>query len=130
MSDTENHTHTDDAPHDHGMGHALPLSILIGVWAALTVLTVITVGASYIEWGGSLDIIIAMGIATVKAVLVALFFMHLKYDRKLYSVVFVAPLLFLALFLSLAVLDSRQYHPDIEKLEKDMFEAPETPGRP
>ena len=112
------------------MGHALPLSILIGVWAALTVLTVITVGASYIEWGGSLDIIIAMGIATVKAVLVALFFMHLKYDRKLYSVVFVAPLLFLALFLSLAVLDSRQYHPDIEKLEKDMFAAPETPGRP
>ena len=130
MSDTEDHAHTDDAPHDHGMGHALPLSILIGVWAALTVLTVITVGASYIEWGGSLDIVIAMGIATVKAVLVALFFMHLKYDRKLYSVVFVAPLLFLALFLSLAVLDSRQYHPDIEKLEKDMFEAPETPGRP
>ena len=130
MSDTEDHAHTDDAPHDHGMGHALPLSILIGVWAALTVLTVITVGASYIEWGGSLDIVIAMGIATVKAVLVALFFMHLKYDRKLYSVVFVAPLLFLALFLSLAVLDSRQYHPDIEKLEKDMFAAPETPGRP
>ena len=130
MSDTESHTHTDDAPHDHGMGHALPLSILIGVWAALTFLTVVTVWASYVEWGGALDIVIAMGIATVKAALVALFFMHLKYDRKLYSVVFITPLLFLALFLSLAVLDSQQYRPDIEKREKDMFAAPEIPGQP
>ena len=129
MSDTD-HAHTDDAPHDQGMAHALPWSILIGVWAALTVLTVITVGASYVEWGGAMDIVIAMGIATFKASLVALFFMHLKYDRGLYSVIFITPLLFLALFLSLAVLDSQQYHPDIEKREKDMFEAPETPGQP
>ena len=130
MSDTENHTHTDDAPHDHGMAHALPLSILIGVWAALSFLTVVTVWASYVEWGGALDIVIAMGIATVKAALVALFFMHLKYDRGLYSVVFITPLLFLALFLSLAVLDSQQYQPDIDKREKDMFSAPEIPGQP
>lgn len=129
MSDTDDHAQADDAHHDHGLAHVLSWPLLLGVWAALTVLTFLTVWASYVEWGGALDIVIGMGIATIKAVLVALFFMHLKYDKMLYSVVFATSLLFLALFLSMVVLDSKQYQPDIEKWEKDMFAAPETPGR-
>ena len=38
-----------DAP--HGVGHIVPFRILAGVFAALTILTVITVAASYVNFG-------------------------------------------------------------------------------
>ena len=57
---------------------------------------------------------IALGIATLKASLVALYFMHLRYDNPFYAVVFLAALLFLAIFLSLTLLDTFQYQPDVE----------------
>jgi caa(3)-type oxidase subunit IV len=45
---------------------------------------------------------------------VALYFMHLRYDNPLYAVVFVLALMFLALLLSLTLLDTLQYQPDVE----------------
>lgn len=40
--------------------------------------------------------------------------MHLRYDNPFYAVVFVTALMFLALFLSLTLLDTLQYRPDVE----------------
>ena len=68
--------------------------------AALLVLTVITVLASTVDWGGGMtNVIIAMIIASIKGSLVALFFMHLRWDKPMTSIIFCSTLFFLGLFL-------------------------------
>ncbi len=54
------------------------VSVYLKVFGALAVLTVVTVGVSYVDLGGSGNIAVALVIALVKAGLVATFFMHLK----------------------------------------------------
>ncbi len=93
--------------------HVVPLRVLLGVFAVLLSLTFLTVAATWFDFGGW-ALAIALGIATVKAALVALYFMHLRYDNPFYAVVFVTALMFLALFLSLTLLDTLQYRPDVE----------------
>ncbi|MGD0382797.1 MAG: cytochrome C oxidase subunit IV family protein [Thermoguttaceae bacterium] len=93
--------------------HAVPLPVLSAVLAALLVMTLLTVAAAR-EDLGSWNLIIALGIATIKAALVVLFFMHLRYDNPFYAVVFITALLFVALFLGLTLLDTTQYQGDIQ----------------
>ena len=70
----------------------------------LFILTAITVGASYINFG-SANVVIALFIATIKAILVALFFMHLLHDKPVNGVIAVAGFLFLGIFLMFDLLD-------------------------
>lgn len=94
------HAADDPQEHDHGWGmYAVVLAILL-------VLTGITVGASYINFGSNtINVIVAMVIASIKASLVLLFFMHLKGDKPINSIIFVAALFFLSLMLSLFLID-------------------------
>lgn len=73
------------------------------VLLALLVLTVITVQASYIDFG-PWNTVVALLIASIKGSLVALFFMHLRHD-KFNAVIFVGGLLFLAIFLIWTLFD-------------------------
>lgn len=73
------------------------------VLAALLVLTVVTVLASYVDFG-AFNTVVALIIASVKGSLVALFFMHLRHD-KFNAVIFVGGLLFLAVFLIWTLFD-------------------------
>ena len=73
------------------------------VLAALFVLTVITVAASYVDFG-AMNTVVALIIASIKGSLVALFFMHLRHD-KFNAVIFVGGLLFLAVFLIWTMFD-------------------------
>jgi cytochrome c oxidase subunit 4 len=75
---------------------------------ALLVLTVITVAVRYIDIG-EFNIWVAIGIAVVKAALVATFFMHLKWDRPFNVLVFVGCVLFVVLMMAFCVLDTSQY---------------------
>ncbi|MDR1989128.1 MAG: cytochrome C oxidase subunit IV family protein [Acidobacteriaceae bacterium] len=52
------------------------------VFAALLVLTIVTVAISALDLGRHAAIAIAIGIATVKASLVAMVFMHLSHERR------------------------------------------------
>jgi cytochrome c oxidase subunit 4 len=97
--------------HEH-IGHVVPISVLLSVFFALIVLTVITVAASYLPFG-ELETWVAMGIATVKAALVAAYFMHLRYDNPVNAVLFLFGLLFVALFLGFILMDAEQYNPDL-----------------
>lgn len=73
---------------------------------ALLCLTAVTVGAAYVNFGSpTVNIVIAMAIATLKATLVALFFMHLKDDNKLNAIIFVSSLIFLGIFLTFSLFD-------------------------
>jgi cytochrome c oxidase subunit 4 len=76
------------------------------VLAALLVLTAVTVAASGIHFGSpAVNVIVALGIASLKASLVALFFMHLLHDKPLNALIFVSGLVFLAIFLILTLID-------------------------
>jgi cytochrome c oxidase subunit 4 len=113
--------HGDYHEHAHGTHeHAHvsnPLSLL-ATFGALLVLTVITVWISRgpIDFGW-LSLFIALIVATIKAMLVMLFFMHLIHDRRFNMVAFFSGYLFLALFLFFALLDSGQYQQDIKSFQ-------------
>lgn len=95
-------THTEE--HDHGGA-----GIYVKTLFALLFLTIVTVGASYIDFGSG-NVIIALFIATIKASLVALFFMHLRYEKPVNAVIALAGFLFLGIFLMFCFIDfdSRQ----------------------
>lgn len=77
---------------------------LIAIFGALIVLTILTVAVSYVDLGTA-NTFVAVLIATMKASLVAVFFMHLRHDKPLFSVIFVASFFFLGLFMYLSLVD-------------------------
>lgn len=105
---------THDSSHDHV--HALPLWLLFSTFAALIVLTLITVTASKLELGVA-EIWVAMGIATVKAVLVGLYFMHLRYDKPFNGLLLLFSVVFAAIFVGLSLADSQAYQPELNAYE-------------
>ena len=109
--------HTKDE-HSHGLSHIASVKVLLSTFGALMVLTVLTVTATSIDLGTNLNLVVAMVIATVKAGLVCLFFMHLKYDKTLHTVAFLTALLFALLFVSFALMDSSEYQDDIVWVEE------------
>jgi cytochrome c oxidase subunit 4 len=78
----------------HGTGYG----IYVAVWAGLLVLTGATVAVSYFDLG-LLNVVVALLIASAKASLVALFFMHLKFESKLVWTFALVPIFFLALII-------------------------------
>ena len=97
----------------HGApGHVVPKKIIVAVWLALMALTVITVEAATVDLG-KLNLWVAMAIATVKASLVALFFMHLWWDRRVNAAIFVTSLFLVMLFIGLALTDTSEYQPQL-----------------
>jgi cytochrome c oxidase subunit 4 len=90
----------------------VPLRLLVGVLAALLVLTVVTVAVTYVDLG-PLNLVVALAIATVKATLVLLYFMHLRWDRPFNAVVLITSLALVALFVVFALIDSHEYQPDV-----------------
>ena len=90
---------------DAAQRHILPLNLYLAVGSALLVLTVITVAVAQMDFG-QMNLLIAMGIAVIKATLVAMFFMHLKYDNKIYMLVFSGSLLFLGVFIIFTMFDT------------------------
>jgi len=85
-------------------GHPLSYRFLTAIWACLIVLTAVTVAVARIELG-FLNVVVALGVASVKALLVISFFMHLKYEnRMLKGMVFLA-FVVLAIGIGLTFLD-------------------------
>jgi cytochrome c oxidase subunit IV len=99
---------------EHGFGHVMPIKGLITVFLALVALTVLTVVVAQFDTG-RYDIVVAMAIATVKALIVAGFFMHLLHDKVLNIVAFFGSVAFVALFLAFAVLDTQEYNDSLER---------------
>lgn len=84
--------------------YILPNKTIIAIGASLLVLTVVTVWVAQIDLG-RLNFLIAMLVASVKASLVALFFMNLMHDRRENGVIFATSFLFLAIFIVLTATD-------------------------
>jgi cytochrome c oxidase subunit 4 len=62
--------------------HIVPVKVYYGVFGALMFFTWLTYSVAYVDLGG-LNLIVALTIAIVKATLVILFFMHVKYSTTL-----------------------------------------------
>ena len=92
-------THTEHAEDPRAEARKYLLTLI-----ALLILTAITVGASYIQFGSG-NIVIALAIATLKAIIVGLVFMHLMHDKPVNAVIAVAGFIFLGIFLLFDFLD-------------------------
>ena len=109
---------TDAHGHDQGHDHVVPVGLYLAVFAALMVLTVATVAASRVDLG-VMNTPVALAIAIVKAALVVLFFMHVRWSPRLLGLVFAASLFWLfhllagtaADYLSRTDMDPRPRHP-------------------
>lgn len=85
--------------------HVIPPRVYALVYAALIVLTVSTVGIAFVELPEQAHLWIGLAIATAKAVLVVLFFMHVWYSSRLTWVVALSGLLWLAILLAYVLTD-------------------------
>lgn len=100
MRHSEQKIDTTDAAH-----HIVSVKVYTTVFITLLFLTVLTVWVAYYNFGGLINLILAMGIATVKALCVALWFMHVAYSGKLIRIVIVTSLLFLSLMIFGTLMD-------------------------
>src|SRR6478609_1988898 len=94
---------------EHGISHVASMKVLLGTGGSLLLLTIVTVLATKVDFGANINLAVAMFIAVVKATLVILFFMHLKYDKIFHTVVFVSAILAASLFVGFTLMDSNQY---------------------
>jgi cytochrome c oxidase subunit 4 len=90
---------------DHSSQHPSSLTTYFAVWAALLVGTFLTYEAAKLDLG-QFNAAVALIIATTKALLVALFFMHLRgASEKLLKLVVISTIFFLMLLLALSMAD-------------------------
>jgi len=85
--------------------HIMSSKLYYTIWIALLCLTVVTAAVSFVDLG-RFNTVIALVIATVKALLVVLFFMHVKYtSEKLTKIVIASAIFWLFLLLALSMAD-------------------------
>ena len=96
----DSHEYSDHAP----THHVTALPVYFGIFAALMILTAVTVAVSRVDLG-SLNTPIALAIAVIKATLVILFFMHVIHSTRLTWVVIISSFMWLALLFVLTFAD-------------------------
>ncbi len=92
MSDPQENTHIDS------------VGTYVKILLALLVATGVTTAVARVDLGG-FSVVVALGIASAKMVLVALFFMHIRHSTKLTRLVVLGGLLWLAILLLLTMTD-------------------------
>lgn len=89
--------------HEH-TEHIVPPSTYLVIILTLMCLTALTVAVAYIDLG-RFNIVAALSIATIKATLVVLFFMHAKYSPKRTKLVILAGIFWLIILLFMTLSD-------------------------
>jgi cytochrome c oxidase subunit 4 len=64
----------------------------MAVWALLAVLTLVEVGVAFLGFSRRATVLILVGLAIWKALLVALYYMHLRFEPRRLVVMVIAPL--------------------------------------
>ena len=85
--------------------HIVSVRLYFVIFLALLVGTVLTAWVSFFDFPGPLNAIVALTIAVIKATLVVLFFMHMRYSQRLIWLVFGAALFWLAIMFALTFSD-------------------------
>jgi cytochrome c oxidase subunit 4 len=96
---------TPDLPEEHSATQHVSLGTYLAVFVALMVLLAVTVAVAFFVHAGDLNLIIALAIATIKATLVVLYFMHVKYASRLTKIFVCAAFLWLLILFALTFAD-------------------------
>lgn len=88
--------------------HVASMRLLVTIMIVLMIGTWLTVSVTHFDFG-FLNIWIGLAIATTKAILVGLYFMHLRWDKPFNAFVFISAFAFLALFVGFALMDTGHY---------------------
>ncbi len=87
-----------------GSDHVVSLKLYFAIFAALMVLTALTVWVAFIDLG-AMNTVVALAVAVTKATLVILFFMHVKYSPRLTWLAVASGFFFLAIMFALTMAD-------------------------
>jgi cytochrome c oxidase subunit 4 len=103
MEDQNKSRHLPGDPTEH---HVVSYKFLFGIWLGLIILTIMTVlisvmGTNLIAF----SVITALVIASAKVTVVANYFMHLKYDNKLLTILMGITMFLFIVFISLTAVD-------------------------
>jgi cytochrome c oxidase subunit 4 len=102
MSQHDHSEHPDDgAVH----AHISPTIFYVAIFVTLVALTLLTVGVSYVHLGAA-NLAVAVAIASLKATLVVLFFMHLRWDSKFNAIILISALCFIGIFFAYVFADT------------------------
>jgi cytochrome c oxidase subunit IV len=85
-------------------GHVSPKLLYYAIFAGLMILTAVTVGVAFVNLG-PFNFPVAISIAIVKATLVILFFMHVKYSSRLTKLIIATGFFFLMVLFTLTLTD-------------------------
>ena len=85
--------------------HIVPVRIYLMIFAALLVGTALTVAAAFYDFPWRFNTVVALTIATVKATLVVLYFMHVRYSIRLVWVIIASALFWMAILFALNLSD-------------------------
>jgi len=91
----------DTREHDHPL---VPYTTYVAVWAVLMVLTATTVSVSYVDMK-HVTVLTACIIAAIKGLLVVLYFMHIRFENRIYAVMILVILGTYAIFIGLTFVD-------------------------
>ena len=123
--------------HEAHAHHISSPQLLTATFVALVALTALTVALAQLDlssvpvqkflpmvYNGPLDLSwldmpITLSIATAKALLVAVIFMHLQHDKLFNSVLLIGATVFMVLFIGMCLLDSTQYSPQVDSFQDD-----------
>lgn len=78
-----NSSHLGDMHDVHDERHVVPVSLYLKIFGWLMFLLILTLAVAMVDLPGPLNIIVAMTVAIIKAVLIILYFMHVKYSSRL-----------------------------------------------
>ena len=84
--------------------HAVPTKTFVLVWVALLGLTGLTIEAARMQMG-EWSMVANIAIASTKASLVLWFFMHLKYEKKLFKLLLFVPIVTISIIIILTFFD-------------------------
>ena len=95
---TVQHDHTQEEHRHLGYG------VYVVTWLALLMLTGLTVTVAGMQLRG-LSILVALSVASVKATIVVLFFMHLREENKMFKIMFIVSVVVLGIFIGMTFFD-------------------------
>jgi len=117
-----------EEPHDVSRPmphHAVPYFL---IFFALLILTGVTVGVAFVTFPSELiNVLIALAVAIVKGTLVALFFMHLKFEGKLIYLIVIVPLILCVLIIFALIPDILLTDHDSHSASLHLFNPPAVP---
>ena len=90
--------------------HIVSLKIYFVIFLSLLVGTVLTAWVAFFDFSGPINAILALTIACIKATLVVLYFMHLRYSTRLTWIVLGSALFWLAILFALTFSDYSTRH--------------------